>query len=88
MKELKEKRLSDNSQKNMTDKAKIKYKMDDEILNLYYDLKKYVDRPILNPLDAYNNKEQYIPIIKELCTVFKGDNPYSKYYNMLLTSIF
>ena len=88
MKELKDKRLSENSQKNMVDKAKTKYKIDEEILKLYYDLKKYVDRPILNPIDAYNNKEQYIPIIQELCTVFKGDNPYSKYYNMLLTSLF
>lgn len=91
MKELKEKRLSENSQKNIFDKAinkaKLKYKIDDEILKLYYDLKRYIDRPILNPTDAYSNKEQYIPIIEELCAVFKGDNPYSKYYNMLLSSL-
>ena len=56
-------------------------------MKLYYDLKKYIDRPILNPIDAYSNKEQYIPIIEELCEVFKGDNPYSKYYTMLLSSL-
>lgn len=87
MKELKEKRLSNNSQKNIVDKAKIKYNINDDILKLYYELKKYVDRPVLNPVDVYGNKEQYIPIIKELCLVFKGDNPYSKYYNMLLSSL-
>jgi hypothetical protein len=87
MKELKEKRLSNNSQKNIVDKAKVKYNINDDILKLYYELKKYVDRPVLNPVDVYGNKEQYIPIIKELCLVFKGDNPYSKYYNMLLSSL-
>jgi hypothetical protein len=87
MKELKKKRGTEISQKNMFEKAKIKYKIDDEILKLYYDLKKYIDRPVLNPIDAYSNKEQYIPIIEELCNVFKGDNIYSKYYNMLLSSL-
>lgn len=87
MKELKDKRLSDSFQKNMFEKAKDKYKMDNEVLNLYYELKKYIDRPILNPLDAYNNKEQYIPIIEELCNVFKGDNSYNKYYTKLLSSL-
>ena len=87
MKELKEKRKSDNSKKNIFEKAKVKYKIDDEVIKLYNDLKKYVDRPILNPMDAYNDKEQYIPIIKELCSVFNGNNPYSKYYNTLLSSL-
>jgi hypothetical protein len=89
IKELKEKRLSENSQKNIFEKAKVKYKIDEEIIKLYYELKKYVDKPILNPMDAYNNKEQYIPIVEELCSVFKSEipNPYSKYYNMLLSSL-
>lgn len=87
MKELKEKRNSKKAVLETFEKAKVKYNIDDEILKLYYDLKKYVDRPVLNPVEAYNNKEQYIPIIEELCTVFKGDNPYSKYYTMLLSSL-
>jgi hypothetical protein len=87
IKELKEKRLSDSSQKNIFEKAKTKYNIDDEIVKLYYDLKKYVDRPVLNPMDAHSNKEQYIPIIEELCQVFKGNNIYNKYYTMLLSSL-
>jgi len=87
MKELKEKRFSNTLQKNIVEKAKVKHNINDDILKLYYELKKYVDRPILNPVDVYKNKEQYIPIIKELCSVFKGDNPYSKYYDMLLSSV-
>jgi len=87
LKELKDKRLKDISQKHIVEKAKVKYKIDDEIVKIYYDLKKYVDRPILNPMDVHSNKKQYIPIIEELCNVFRGDNSYSKYYTMLLSSI-
>lgn len=87
MKELKDKRMTEQSQKNIFEKSKVKYNIDNEILKIYYDLKKYIDRPVLNPMDAYANKEQYIPIIEELCLVFNGDNIYSKYYNMLLSSL-
>jgi len=88
--ELRQKRMSQ-QQINYIKEKTIKKNQDNEkiknVLNEYENVKKLTKNPILNPLDVYKNKEQYKEIIKELVITFGENNPFGRYYKLLLESI-
>lgn len=88
--ELRQKRMS-NQQINYIKEKTIKKNQDNQkiknVLNEYENVKKLTKNPILNPVDVYKNKEQYKEIIKELIVTFGENNPFGRYYKLLLESI-
>ena len=84
LKQLKDKRMSQIGQESMLHK---KHKDHKDVIDAYLSLKKISNKPILNPEDAYKNKEQYLPIVQELARTYQGYKDYEEYYRLLLASM-
>jgi phage gp36-like protein len=84
LKQLKDKRMSNVAQESILHK---KHKDHKDVIDSYLSLKKISNKPILNPDDAYKNKQQYLPIVKELVQTYQGYEKYEEYYKLLLASL-
>jgi hypothetical protein len=84
LKQLKDKRMSNVGQESLLHKKNKDHK---DVIDAYLSLKKISNKPILNPDDAYKNKEQYLPIVQELVRTYQGKEKYEEYYRLLLTSM-
>ena len=83
LKQMRDKRLSSSGQESMLQK---KHKDHKDVIDAYLSLKKISNKPILNPDEAYSNKQQYLPIVQQLVQTYKGHEDYEKYYQLLLAS--
>jgi|APCry1669189000_1035189.scaffolds.fasta_scaffold10919_2 hypothetical protein len=84
LKQLKDKRMSNSGQESLLQK---KHKDHKDVIEAYLSLKKISNKPILNPDEAYSNKQQYLPIVQDLVKTYQGYEGFEEYYRLLLASM-